>query len=480
MKWFCLFVLILPALCFAQPDTLWTRTYGGSGDEYTSGIVALPGGDFVVSASTNSYGLGGMDFYLLRITPTGDTVWTQTFGRGPDDDWCNGITRTASGDIVASGYGYSTTFQHQVVRDVTFNDAGVLSGWADQSTLTSDAFGFGVCSNTNGRTADAGYWTSGNGQGQILLYQYFNGEPGQHPLYVAHGYYADAHSVQPTTDGGYILAGSTRATADANSNFLLVRTTSTLDTIWTATYGGTGEDIVNCVIQTRDGGFAFTGPTDSYGAGGGDVVLFKTDANGQLQWMHTYGGDDEEHGHVIIQTQDGGYFIAGHTTSFGTGGDVYCVKTDSMGNLQWTRYWGGDGLDVAQSAVELPDGGFLVAAQTTSFGAGNSDIWVLRIAPPLAANEPPAQLPNGFALMQNYPNPFNASTRISYELPRDGHVALTVFDLLGNARASLFNGSQTAGHHELDVSSSALPSGVYFYRLDAAGWSNTRKMIVLK
>jgi hypothetical protein len=250
------------------------------------------------------------------------------------------------------------------------------------------------------------------------------------------------------------------------------------DTLWTHTYGGDLEDLALSVVQTRDGGFAFTGPSDSYGVNG-DVVIVKTDSLGRQQWLRTYGAEGEEHGHVILATHDGGYFVAGHTTSFGSNGDVYVVRTDSAGNLLWSRYWGGDGLDVAQSAVELPDGGFLVAAQTTSFGAGGSDLWVLRIGPDLVAEEPVASVKT-FSLAQNYPNPFNASTRISFDLSREEHSTLTIFDVLGQTRAVLLNDRQSAGHHDLLFEASALPSGVYFYRLETPSLSDTRKMLLLR
>jgi hypothetical protein len=103
------------------------------------------------------------------------------------------------------------------------------------------------------------------------------------------------------------------------------------------------------LIQTSDGGYAIAGFTSSFGAGDYDVYVVKLDAHGNLQWTKTIGGKEDDKGHSLIQTFDGGYAIAGYTTSFGAEYyeevcvfyDVYIVKLDANGNLQWTKTIGG-------------------------------------------------------------------------------------------------------------------------------------------
>ena len=96
------------------------------------------------------------------------------------------------------------------------------------------------------------------------------------------------------------------------------------------------------LIQTSDGGYAITGLTKSFSAGGHDVYVVKLDASGNLQWTKTIGGPESEEGNSLIQTSDGGYAITGFTKSFGTGElDVYLVKLNANGNLQWTKTIGG-------------------------------------------------------------------------------------------------------------------------------------------
>jgi hypothetical protein len=134
------------------------------------------------------------------------------------------------------------------------------------------------------------------------------------------------------------------------------------------------------LIQTSDGGYAIAGYTKSFGAGEADVYVVKLDAKGNLQWTKTIGGKAEDEGHSLIQTSDGGYAIAGHTKSFGAGeADVYVVKLDANGNLQWTKTIGGKGWDEGHSLIQTSDGGYAIAGYTESFGAGWKDVYVVKL-----------------------------------------------------------------------------------------------------
>jgi hypothetical protein len=139
--------------------------------------------------------------------------------------------------------------------------------------------------------------------------------------------------------------------------------------IWNRTYGGTKTDHALSLIATSDEGYAITGWTASFGAGLTDFWLVKTDALGNIQWNKTYGGTGEEYAYSLVETSDGGYAIAGLTDSFGAGWrDFWLVKTDAFGNMQWNKTYGGTGWDWAFSLVEAPDGGYTLAGFTSSFG----------------------------------------------------------------------------------------------------------------
>jgi hypothetical protein len=151
---------------------------------------------------------------------------------------------------------------------------------------------------------------------------------------------------------------------------------------WTKTFGGPGFDYAYSVQQTFDGGFIVAGATVSFGAGGKDVYLIKTDASGNEQWFRTFGRPEYDLAKSVQQTSEGGFIVAGLTGSFGAGvDDVYLIKTDAWGNEQWTRIFGGSDSDRGCSVQQTSDGGFIVAGETSSFGAGKKDVWLIKVAP---------------------------------------------------------------------------------------------------
>jgi hypothetical protein len=178
-----------------------------------------------------------------------------------------------------------------------------------------------------------------------------------------------ATSVSLTADGGYIVTGYTDGTSLGMDDIYLVRLNSSGDTLWTKVYGGTNKEYGRCVIQTADGGFAVCGETQSYGMFKNDVFLLKTDSSGTLLWAKTYGGNDEDYGYSLKQTADGGYIIAGKTKSFGNAAgyeDIYIIKTDASGTLQWTKTYGGTSDDAAFSVSLTTDGGYIVTGEEGS------------------------------------------------------------------------------------------------------------------
>ena len=188
------------------------------------------------------------------------------------------------------------------------------------------------------------------------------------------------YSILQTDSGEYIFTGRTRSWGGAPPcEVYIMKTDSIGDSLWIKVYGGFGSDRGYCIDNTSDGGYIVTARTYSFGAGGADVYLLKTDVNGDTAWTKTYGGTGNDQGHSVEQTDDGGYIIAGWTTSFGAGGsDVYLIKTDSNGDTSWTRTYGGSGEDSSFCVLELQGGGYLVVGSTTSFGAGDSDVYLIK------------------------------------------------------------------------------------------------------
>ena len=192
--------------------------------------------------------------------------------------------------------------------------------------------------------------------------------------------YDYAYSIQQTSDGGYIVAGWTCSFGGGDCDAWVLKLDANGNVQWQKTYGGSDDDEAYSIQQTLDGGYIVAGYTKSFGAGYHDVWVLKLDSNGNIQWQKTYGGKGIDYANSIQQTLDGGYIVAGYTRSFGLGGDVWVLKLDANGNVQWQKHYGGDWYDYASSIQQTSDGGYIVAGWTQSFGSvGRDDVWVLKL-----------------------------------------------------------------------------------------------------
>src|SRR5205823_392934 len=151
------------------------------------------------------------------------------------------------------------------------------------------------------------------------------------------------------------------------------------DTLWTRTFGGPSFDFIHGIHQTSDGGYILTGHTYSFSAGEPDVYLIRTDSSGDSLWTKTFGGLGFDDGVSVQQTTDGGYIIVGVTNLFTPdSGDVYLMKTDSSGNVLWTRTYGGTGNDIGYSVQQNADGGYIIAGVTNFLSGDSSDVYLIR------------------------------------------------------------------------------------------------------
>ncbi len=305
----------------AQGNLQWTKTIGGPNDEYGYSIIQTNDGGYAITGLTNSFGAGNFDVYVVKLDAQGNLQWTRTIG-GASNDGGWDIIQTSDGGYAITGYNYLEAYV------VKLDAQGNLQ------------------------------WTRTIGGAGVEV----------------------GRSIIQTSDGGYAIAGYTGSFGAGVYDVYVVKLTAQGNLQWTRTIGGTNNDYGISIIQTTDGGYAVAGYTQSFGAGNNDVYVVKLDASGNVQWTKTIGGTNLDEGYTVFQTTDGGYIIAGSTVSFGAGsGDIYVVKLDAQGNLQWTKTIGGTNSDRGASLTLTMDGGYAITGYTISYGVGGSDVYVVKL-----------------------------------------------------------------------------------------------------
>jgi hypothetical protein len=487
--------LVLPAVILALlawplaaaaevPDTLWTRTYGGTNIDIGHSVQQTADGGFVIGGYTRSYGtMSGRNALLVKVDTDGESAWIEAYG-GDDDDEGYAVRQTADGGYILAGHTKSFGGGDTDVLLIKTDAEGALD-WQRTYGGANDDEGYAVL-----QTSDFGYLvagvTSSSGAGSRDVWLIRTDAQGIEKWNRTHGGLSSdgAWSVAPTADGGFIVAGWTYSNGPGYlGNAWLLKTDGQGIEEWNRAFGGSDVDRAYSVQQTTDGGYILAGYTDSFGAGLYDMLLIKADSLGNQEWLETFGGSGRDYAQAVEQTADGGYILAGYTLSYGAGGDdVWLVKTDADGDAQWDQTYGGSASDVAYSVTQTTDGGFIVTGHTLSYGAGLHDVWLIRLAGGLTAVGEVAQ---PWPLLRNDPNPFHPQTTIRYAVPADGAIRLEIFDAAGRRVRTLVDDWVRAGVHQVIwdgryQDGGAAASGVYFYRLRVNGTEQTRKMVLMR
>jgi len=382
-------------------DTLWTRTYGDTVTEEGYSVQQTTDGGYIITGGVRTPS-NGADVLLIKTNQSGDTLWTRTYGG-------------ASTDI-----GYSV----QQTLDRGYIVAGLTT-----------SYGAGI---------DDAYLIKTDSLGATLWTRTYGG-PG----------YEGANFVRQSSDSGYIVTGWTDSFGAGATDVYLIKTNASGDSLWTMTYGGTSWDEGWSVQQTSDGGYIIAGESYSFGGGVHDkVYLIKTNAAGDTLWTRFYGGTNQDAGYSVCQTTDGGYIIAGLTLSFGAGGgDVYLIKTNASGDTLWTRTYGGSGDDDGLSVRQTSDGGYIIAGYTNSFGAGGEDVYLIKTdANGYVGVETPVRQLDGLTVrpLKVTPNPF-----ISFAtLPGHEKERFSLYDIAG----------RKVGTYKGEKIGEGLAAGVYFLK----------------
>lgn len=348
--------------------SVFLETLGTSGDDYASSVQLTSDGGFIIAGDTNGVGAGAQDMLLVKVDGSRKIQWAKAAG-SIGNDIALSVRQTSDGGYIVTGQTDSFSGVGQILL-AKFGATGAFQ-WASTLGNPSDS----AAGQSVQQTTDGGYIVSGFPGGAIGGLGLLKYDPAGQLQWLRRASATNFYgaSVQQTSDGGYIVTGPRQT--GTTYDLALVKFDGSGNLQWAQLAGGMDYEIGNSVQQTSDGGYVVAGTTASFFQGQ-DVLLLKYDSTGTLQWSQINGGPSDDAADSVQQTSDGGYIVAGHTTSFGTGGNVLLQKYDSSGTLQWARAGGGSA-SVA-SVQQAPDGGYLVAASTASFGAGGSDILIIK------------------------------------------------------------------------------------------------------
>jgi uncharacterized delta-60 repeat protein len=383
----------------------WQHTYGGSGDDVAYAVQETSDGGYVVTGYTYSFGAGESDYWILKLTSEGDVEWQFTYG-GIGDDAAYAIQETSDGGYIVAGYTH-------------FFGASTSDTWILKLTSEGD-----------------------------IEWQHIYGGTGDDVAY----------AVQETSDGGYIVAGSTQYLGDPDLDFWVLKLTSAGFFEWQRIYGGSGDDVAYSVQETSDEGYIVAGDSNSFGVNESELWVLKLTSIGDVEWESIYGGSDNDYLNCIQETSGGGYVVIGNTYSFGAGdSDLLVLKLSSAGDIEWQRTYGGSEEDVAYYIQETSDGGYVAAGYTDSFGAGGSDFLLLKLFPDgdidpscelVGSSVATVQDTSTFAVYTNIPPQLTGALPQSTEIsPQETSAAS---NLLCEARPAISGTIKTEGGIELE------------------------------
>jgi len=489
MKRFCFIILAIQTLysaVSAQPDTLWTKKFSGSGYASPYYVDTTDDMGFVIAGNTRTCGTNNLDLYIVKTDAEGNEMWNLIYG-SPNKDEAFCIQQTQDlGYIVCGSWNRTLLGNDGDIILMKLNEFGAIS-WTRIIGGAYDDWAFSVQ-----QTSDNGYIIAGSsdspgfGDYRIPLIKFDENGNIRWRQFLGTDWDNFGESVRQTLDGGYIVAGYHQDNQIVR--MYIIKTDSRGNVQWQR-YFGNDIEYAHCVRQTFDGGYIVGGSTMIPGLGVNTACLLKLDPFGNTQWFRYYGTPAWEQVQSVRQTKDMGYVFTGICEFLGAGcHDVWIVKTDIAGDTLWTKVLGGPHYDWGECIQALGDNSYIVAAQYQETAPGGNNFWLIRLEAEAegevetkAAEElTESGAPYGFASLSVSPNPFNQQTTISFELAEAGEINLAVYDVLGREIEALGTGHWASGKYSIVWKAENQASGIYFIRLQIPETSQTQKVVLMK
>jgi hypothetical protein len=354
-----------------EKSELWIRTYGGPDEDHLNAAIHTKDGGFALVGYTRSFGNGMTDIWLVKVDENGTHLWNKTYGEiGSEEAYS--LAQTHDGGFILVGY--TADYDIWIIKT---NNKGTME-W----NQSYEAYGESNLGKSVIQTSEGNFVIAAAVQESSMEYDWMlmkidaNGSVLWNQTYGTEETDWVSSLIQ-TTDGGFVLAGSiTRSSV--YSDMWLVKVDRTGDIIWDNTYGGEREDYITSIIQTQDGGYAFTAYSVT---GSGVSALTKITANGSVEW-NLFENRDVRNMNSVIQTSDGGFVVSGRKwsdISFTTIDDaLWLMKVDANGNKVSEQTHGGPAYEEAQVVIETNEGTIVIAGDTKSYGVGISDFYLVK------------------------------------------------------------------------------------------------------
>ena len=481
-------------ISYAQaPSINWQKSLGGSGNDYAYCIQQTGDNGYIVTGSSNSndYDVSGnhgdYDIWVVKLDDTGAIMWQKSLG-GSGTDVSSCIQQTIdSGYIIA---GSSKSIDGDVTQNHGGYDCWIIKLSSNGNIQWQKSFGGSADDNAYSvkQTSDSGYIIAGQSSSNDGDVTGHHGVSGSADFWVIKlsssgslqwqkclgGTGNDnAICIQQTSDGGYVVTGDSYSNdGDVTGNhggedYWVVKLTPSGSIQWQKTFGGTGSDYAQSIVQTSDNGYIIAGGSNSNdmdvsgNVGMGDYWVVKLTSTGSLQWQKCLGGTKDDAANCVQVTSDGGYIVTGwvssndgDVTGFHGSDDYWVVKLSATGSVEWQKAMGSLGMDVAWYVLPTRDSGYIVAGYTfysggdVTFNYGHNDFWIVKLN----------DLANVFVVKKDLsiylmPNP--ASSTIS--VIGAGNVKICVY----NTSGSLVKEVDNSDHIYL----SEFPPGMYLIRL---------------
>jgi len=455
------------------PDTIWTKTFGGSEIDDSWSVKEDGNGNFIIAGWTMSYGAGIFDGYIIKADSMGNMLWQKTYGGALNDVFFD-VETTSDGGYIFAGYtrsyGAGGADFYIVKTDIDGNEI-----WSRTYGGSGNEYAYSVKQTQDGGYIIAGYSDSFAPYYDVYIIKTDSNGDTVWTRTTGGGLDDYIRDVIPVSDG-YVACGYTQSFGSGNNDLYIVKVSLNGDSLWAKFYGGADYDAGFSIVENQNNELVIAGYTRSYGAGFEDVYLVKTNAQGNMIWQKTYGGADNERGWELKNPSGGGYVIAGNTLSYGAGGDdVYIIRTDEDGNELWYRTYGGADNDHGYTIDITHDAGYVVAGGTWSFGAGNTDVYLLRLS---SENIQEKNNFPGYRDAKIILNPSMGKLCMNYVSKKDIRIELQLFDITGRFVRTLWKGKISKGENHLTLP--AKLSGVCIILVKEEGKPEHVKLISLE